>query len=148
MIAPTNIYKNAPTLSPEEAADMVAQACIFKAVRIASTALESRVRCCMRWYRGGPNRNEYEFLPHVPGFQRGQGVLPGARSTEAAAISRGGSHAANDAPEFTFDPVTLRIHHTIFKIFHRAGHTASRPVDSAACVNPHGRACQYWRGRF
>jgi NAD(P)-dependent dehydrogenase (short-subunit alcohol dehydrogenase family) len=36
MIAPTNIYKNVPTLSPEEAADMVAQACIGKPVRIAT----------------------------------------------------------------------------------------------------------------
>ena len=36
MIAPTNIYNNVPTLSPEEAADMIAQACIFKPVRIAT----------------------------------------------------------------------------------------------------------------
>ncbi|MDD2712879.1 MAG: short chain dehydrogenase, partial [Simplicispira sp.] len=36
MIAPTQIYKNVPTLSPDEAADMVAQACIFKPVRIAT----------------------------------------------------------------------------------------------------------------
>ncbi len=36
MIAPTNIYKNVPTLAPEEAADMVAQACIHKPVRIAT----------------------------------------------------------------------------------------------------------------
>ena len=36
MIAPTNIYKNVPTLAPEEAADMVAQACIDKPVRIAT----------------------------------------------------------------------------------------------------------------
>ena len=36
MIAPTNIYKNVPTLSPEEAADMVASACIYKNVRIAT----------------------------------------------------------------------------------------------------------------
>jgi NAD(P)-dependent dehydrogenase (short-subunit alcohol dehydrogenase family) len=36
MIAPTNIYKNVPTLSPEEAADMVATACISKTVRIAT----------------------------------------------------------------------------------------------------------------
>ncbi len=36
MIAPTNIYKNVPTLSPEQAADMVAQACISKPVRIAT----------------------------------------------------------------------------------------------------------------
>jgi NAD(P)-dependent dehydrogenase (short-subunit alcohol dehydrogenase family) len=36
MIAPTKIYNNIPTLSPEEAADMVAQACIDKPVRIAT----------------------------------------------------------------------------------------------------------------
>ena len=36
MIAPTNIYNNVPTLAPEEAADMIAQACIFKPVRIAT----------------------------------------------------------------------------------------------------------------
>ncbi|MEL4180550.1 SDR family oxidoreductase [Roseateles sp. PN1] len=36
MIAPTKIYNNVPTLSPEEAADMVADACISKPVRIAT----------------------------------------------------------------------------------------------------------------
>ncbi|MBT9493635.1 MAG: SDR family oxidoreductase [Paucibacter sp.] len=36
MIAPTQIYKNVPTLAPEEAADMVAQACISKPVRVAT----------------------------------------------------------------------------------------------------------------
>jgi NAD(P)-dependent dehydrogenase (short-subunit alcohol dehydrogenase family) len=36
MIAPTGLYNNVPTLAPEEAADMVAQACIFKPVRIAT----------------------------------------------------------------------------------------------------------------
>ena len=36
MIAPTGLYNNVPTLSPQEAADMVAQACIFKPVRIAT----------------------------------------------------------------------------------------------------------------
>lgn len=36
MIAPTELYKNVPTLSPEEAADLIAQACIFKPVRIAT----------------------------------------------------------------------------------------------------------------
>ncbi|MEO5661039.1 MAG: short chain dehydrogenase, partial [Polaromonas sp.] len=36
MIALTQLYNNVPTLSPEEAADMVAQACIFKPVRIAT----------------------------------------------------------------------------------------------------------------
>ena len=36
MIAPTGLYNNVPTLSPDDAADMVAQACIFKPVRIAT----------------------------------------------------------------------------------------------------------------
>lgn len=36
MIAPTKIYNNVPTLSPEEAADMIAEACVDKPVRIAT----------------------------------------------------------------------------------------------------------------
>jgi NAD(P)-dependent dehydrogenase (short-subunit alcohol dehydrogenase family) len=36
MIAPTKIYNNVPTLSPEEAAYMIAQACVYKPVRIAT----------------------------------------------------------------------------------------------------------------
>ncbi len=36
MIAPTNIYNNVPTLAPEEAADLIADACISKPVRIAT----------------------------------------------------------------------------------------------------------------
>ena len=36
MIAPTQIYNNVPTLAPEEAADMIAQACILKPVNIAT----------------------------------------------------------------------------------------------------------------
>jgi len=36
MIAPTRIYNNVPTLSPEEAADLIAEACIHKPVRIAT----------------------------------------------------------------------------------------------------------------
>lgn len=36
MIAPTKIYNNVPTLAPEEAADLVAEACVYKPVRIAT----------------------------------------------------------------------------------------------------------------
>jgi NAD(P)-dependent dehydrogenase (short-subunit alcohol dehydrogenase family) len=36
MIAPTRIYNNVPTLSPEEAADLVVQACVERPVRIAT----------------------------------------------------------------------------------------------------------------
>jgi NAD(P)-dependent dehydrogenase (short-subunit alcohol dehydrogenase family) len=36
MIAPTKIYQNVPTLSPEDAADLIAQAIVHKPVRIAT----------------------------------------------------------------------------------------------------------------
>jgi NAD(P)-dependent dehydrogenase (short-subunit alcohol dehydrogenase family) len=36
MIAPTKIYQNVPTLTPEDAADMIAQAIVYKPVRIAT----------------------------------------------------------------------------------------------------------------
>jgi NAD(P)-dependent dehydrogenase (short-subunit alcohol dehydrogenase family) len=36
MIAPTKIYQNVPTLSPDEAADLIAQAIVYKPCRIAT----------------------------------------------------------------------------------------------------------------
>jgi NAD(P)-dependent dehydrogenase (short-subunit alcohol dehydrogenase family) len=36
MIAPTRLYDQVPTLSPEEAADLIVQACVHKPVRIAT----------------------------------------------------------------------------------------------------------------
>ena len=36
MIAPTKLYNNVPTLSPEEAADMIVEAIVYEPVRIAS----------------------------------------------------------------------------------------------------------------
>ncbi len=36
MIAPTKLYNNVPTLSPGEAADLIAQACVYKPVRVAT----------------------------------------------------------------------------------------------------------------
>ena len=51
MIAPTKIYNNVPTLSPEEAADMIAQACISKPVRIATRLGITGASCCTRWCR-------------------------------------------------------------------------------------------------
>jgi NAD(P)-dependent dehydrogenase (short-subunit alcohol dehydrogenase family) len=36
MIAPTKIYQNVPTLTPEDAADLIAQAIVYKPVRIAT----------------------------------------------------------------------------------------------------------------
>ena len=36
MIAPTKIYNNVPTLSPEQAADMICEAIVYEPVRIAT----------------------------------------------------------------------------------------------------------------
>ena len=36
MIAPTKIYQNIPTLTPQEAADLIVQAIVYKPVRIAT----------------------------------------------------------------------------------------------------------------
>jgi hypothetical protein len=36
MIAPTKLYQNVPTISPEEAAEMVKNAIVFKPLRIAT----------------------------------------------------------------------------------------------------------------
>ncbi|MDO9193468.1 MAG: SDR family NAD(P)-dependent oxidoreductase, partial [Undibacterium sp.] len=36
MIAPTKIYKNVPTLAPEDAADLIVQAIVYKPVRIST----------------------------------------------------------------------------------------------------------------
>ena len=36
MIAPTKLYQNVPTLLPEEAADLIAEAIVYKPVRIAT----------------------------------------------------------------------------------------------------------------
>src|SRR2546428_8242557 len=36
MIAPTKMYENVPTLSPEEAADLIVEAIVYRPVRIAT----------------------------------------------------------------------------------------------------------------
>ena len=70
MIAPTKIYNNVPTLAPEEAADMIAQACIYKPVRIATRlGIFGEVLHAAGAARRA-DRHEHH-LPHVPG-QRGR----------------------------------------------------------------------------
>ena len=72
MIAPTKIYQNVPTLAPEEAADMIAQACIFKPVRIATRLGVTGQMMHAHGAARGADRDEHE-LPHVPGLVGGQG---------------------------------------------------------------------------
>ena len=67
MIGPTKLYDNVPVLSPEEAANMIAEACVEKPVRIATRlgitgelmhALVPRVaavsRASVDWSRSAP----------------------------------------------------------------------------------------------
>ncbi len=72
MIAPTNPYNNVPTLAPEEAADLIAQACIFKPVRIAHTAWHYRPGDARPGATYRANRHEHQFS-HVPGLVGSQG---------------------------------------------------------------------------
>ena len=71
MIAPTKIYQNVPTLSPEEAGDLIVQAIVYKPVRIATRlgifgevlhALAPRVAA----------DHDEHHVPYVPGFRRRQ----------------------------------------------------------------------------
>ena len=72
MIAPTKIYNNVPTLAPEEAADMIAEACVDKPVRIATRlGITGELLHALRAARRA-DRHEHD-LPHVPGQRRGQG---------------------------------------------------------------------------
>ena len=92
MIAPTKIYNNVPTLSPEEAADMIAQACVEKPVRIATRlgvfgevlhAFVPRVAQIVMQHD----------VPHVPGLVGGHG----RQERQAQAVGRGRGDAADDA---------------------------------------------------
>jgi NAD(P)-dependent dehydrogenase (short-subunit alcohol dehydrogenase family) len=71
MTAPTKIYDSMPLLKPEEAADMIVQACIAKPVRVA-TRLGVFGESCMRRAARDADRHEHH-LPHVPRQRRGQG---------------------------------------------------------------------------
>ena len=93
MIAPTKIYDNVPVLSPEEAADMIAEACVEKPVRIATRlgitgellhALVPRVAQIVM----------NSDLPHVPRQRRGEGrqgqkYQPSAEAMAMAQMMRG-----------------------------------------------------------
>jgi NAD(P)-dependent dehydrogenase (short-subunit alcohol dehydrogenase family) len=69
MIAPTKLYQNVPTLTPEEAADLVVEAIIHKPVRIATRLgiFGQVVHAVLA--QGGADHHEHQ-LPHVPGFHR------------------------------------------------------------------------------
>jgi NAD(P)-dependent dehydrogenase (short-subunit alcohol dehydrogenase family) len=93
MIAPTQLYNNVPTLAPDEAADLIAQACIAKPVRIATrlglagqllhTALPRVAQIVMN--------TSFRLFPDAPtarGAQPGEPALPQTLSAEAMALQQ------------------------------------------------------------
>lgn len=89
MIAPTKIYNNVPTLAPEEAADLVAEACVAKPVRIATRlgiagqvlhALTPRVAQIAM-------NTSFRMFPDSPAAQGGKGGRP-QLSAEAMALQQ------------------------------------------------------------
>ncbi len=84
MIAPTQIYRNVPTLAPEEAAEMIAQACIGKPVRIATRlgiAGEVLHALLPRVAQIGMNTSFRMF----PDSSAAKGAKPGAKPGDKAA---------------------------------------------------------------
>ena len=93
MIAPTQLYNNVPTLAPEEAADLIAQACIAKPVRIATRlgiAGELLHALMPRIAQIGMNTS-FRMFPDSPAAKGGKDGDKGARpqlSAEAVALQQ------------------------------------------------------------
>ena len=93
MIAPTRMYENVPTLSPEQAADLVVEAIVYKPVRIA-TRLGIFGAVC---HAIAPKLTQILLntrVQHVPGLGGGAGQ-EGRRG--AAALARADGVRAADA---------------------------------------------------
>ena len=99
MIAPTKMYENVPTLSPEEAADLVVEAIVYKPVRIATRlgifgAMQPRRRAAAH---ADPAQHRVQ---HVPGLGGGAGQE-----------GRGGGASRSSRPEqMAFAQLTQGIH--------------------------------------
>ena len=92
MIAPTKMYENVPTLSPEEAADLVVEAIVYKPVRIA-TRLGIFGAICARGRAAAHADHAQHRVQHVPGFggragQEGRGRAAGSSSRPSRWPSR------------------------------------------------------------
>ena len=87
MIAPTKMYDRFPTITPEEAADMICEAIIHKPKRIATPdgdAGPDPLRAQPEVDRLHPQHG----LPPVPGLERGAGATRSRKDAERAAAAR------------------------------------------------------------
>ena len=86
MIAPTKMYENVPTLSPEQAADLVVEAIVYKPVRIA-TRLGIFGAISPRGRAAADADPAQHGVQHVPGLGRRAGQ-EGRGGREAGALAR------------------------------------------------------------
>ena len=93
MIAPTDMYKAFPTMSPDEAAQMLSDAMIDKPKRKASQARDLR-RGALRGVAGGGGHRAQPGLPAVPGLIGGEG-----QGQEEGALRRSDGDGAQKSTE-------------------------------------------------
>jgi NAD(P)-dependent dehydrogenase (short-subunit alcohol dehydrogenase family) len=110
MIAPTKLYQNVPTLSPEEAADLVVEAIVHKPVRIATRLGIFGQVIHAFLAEGGADHHEHQ-LPHVPRLVR-------------VGRQEGGRGAADRRPD-RLQPADAR--DTFLKRQHTPAPTGERP---------------------
>ena len=94
MIAPTKIYDNVPTLSPEEAADLVVEAIVYRPVRIA-TRLGIFGAICHAVAPQAHADPAQHRVQHVPGFGGGAGQEGTASNSSRAHARADGVRAAH-----------------------------------------------------
>ena len=134
MIAPTKIYENVPTLSPEEAADLVVEAIVYKPVRIA-TRLGIFGAVCHAVAPQAHADPAQHRVQHVPGLggragQEGRGAASSSsrpsrwRSPSSRRGFTGRARAARNAPRRCAN----------FRRRRSASH-ASRSPSSALCAD-------------
>ena len=75
MIAPTKLYDQVPTLTPEEAAGLICDAIIHKPVRVATRLGIFGAGAACAGATCGADHHEHD-LPHVPGFGCGEEEEP------------------------------------------------------------------------
>ncbi len=106
MIAPTKMYENVPTLSPEQAADLVAEAIVYKPVRIATRLGIFGAVChaIAPEAHADPAQHRLQHVPRLAGCTR-----PQARRRATAALRRAdGFRAAHPGHSLVERAATVR----------------------------------------
>jgi NAD(P)-dependent dehydrogenase (short-subunit alcohol dehydrogenase family) len=97
MIAPTKLYNNVPVLTPEEAADMIANACIYKPVRIATRL-------------GVLGQVLHAFAPRVAQIVMNTSYRMFPDSDAAKGVKEGGEKPKLNADQIAFQQMMRGIH--------------------------------------